>query len=238
MVNYYKILGIDILSSEEDIKKTYRELARQYHPDVNSSPESANYMALLNEAYEVLSDPEKKAKYDTQFKYQIIEMPKQAEKKRKFSIHKIELTQKQKQKIVKFSLLFLAILVVGAIIFFLEWNFLQKSKADSLQIGMTVQNVYDIYGSPDKISKDTIMYGSSTIMIDNDRVVGWYNANDCIKIKNKEIENASDIAIDQSIYEIFDKYGYPDTYAKTFVVYYDIVIFYDSNNKIIEVKAI
>ena len=63
--DYYKVLGVDKKASEQEIKKTYRRLARQYHPDVNPGDKSAEArFKEINEAYEVLSDPEKRKKYD------------------------------------------------------------------------------------------------------------------------------------------------------------------------------
>ena len=62
--DYYKILGVDKAATAEDIKKSYRKLARKYHPDVSKEADAAARMAELNEAHEVLSDPEKRSAYD------------------------------------------------------------------------------------------------------------------------------------------------------------------------------
>lgn len=63
--DYYKILGVDRDATEAKIKSAYRKLARQYHPDVNKSPDAVNKFKDINEAYEVLSDKEKKSRYDS-----------------------------------------------------------------------------------------------------------------------------------------------------------------------------
>jgi curved DNA-binding protein len=64
-LDYYKILGVDKNASEEDIKKAYRKLARKYHPDLNPNDKEAHRkFQEINEANEVLSDPEKRKKYD------------------------------------------------------------------------------------------------------------------------------------------------------------------------------
>ncbi|GAA4351836.1 J domain-containing protein [Hymenobacter saemangeumensis] len=63
--DYYKVLGVDKSASTEQIKKAYRKLARQYHPDVNpNNAEAERKFKEVNEANEVLSDPEKRKKYD------------------------------------------------------------------------------------------------------------------------------------------------------------------------------
>ncbi len=64
--DYYKILDVDKKARVADIKKAYRKLARKYHPDVNpNNPEAEKKFKEINEANEVLSDPEKRKKYDT-----------------------------------------------------------------------------------------------------------------------------------------------------------------------------
>src|ERR671927_1561302 len=63
--DYYKILGVGRSASEKDIKSAYRKLARKYHPDVNPGDKSAEEkFKQIGEAYEVLSDPEKRKRYD------------------------------------------------------------------------------------------------------------------------------------------------------------------------------
>jgi curved DNA-binding protein len=63
--DYYKILGVDKKATQDEIKKAYRKLAVQYHPDKNSgNKEAEEKFKLANEANDVLSDPEKRKKYD------------------------------------------------------------------------------------------------------------------------------------------------------------------------------
>ncbi|HJR80797.1 MAG TPA: DnaJ domain-containing protein, partial [Anaerolineales bacterium] len=63
--DYYKILGVDRKAKEDDIRKAYRKLAMQYHPDRNPGNKQAEErFKEINEAYQVLSDPQKRAHYD------------------------------------------------------------------------------------------------------------------------------------------------------------------------------
>ncbi|MBE6718708.1 MAG: molecular chaperone DnaJ [Ruminococcaceae bacterium] len=63
--DYYEVLGVDKSSDEQSIKKAYRKLAKQYHPDMNpGDKEAEKKFKEINEAYAVLSDSEKKARYD------------------------------------------------------------------------------------------------------------------------------------------------------------------------------
>ena len=62
--DYYEVLGLSKNASEDDIKKAYRKLAKKYHPDINKAADAEEKFKEINEAYEVLSDPQKKATYD------------------------------------------------------------------------------------------------------------------------------------------------------------------------------
>jgi molecular chaperone DnaJ len=62
--DYYDILGVSRSASKEDIKQAFRKLAREWHPDVNKSPEAHAKFQEINEAYQVLSDDDQRARYD------------------------------------------------------------------------------------------------------------------------------------------------------------------------------
>jgi molecular chaperone DnaJ len=62
--DYYEILGVSRDAGKEDIKRAYRRLARKYHPDVNKEPGAEERFKEINRAYEILSEPETRNRYD------------------------------------------------------------------------------------------------------------------------------------------------------------------------------
>lgn len=62
--NYYDVLGVDRSASDADIKKTFRQLAKKFHPDVNKDEGAEAKFKEISEAYNILSDPDKRSKYD------------------------------------------------------------------------------------------------------------------------------------------------------------------------------
>src|SRR5215471_19592499 len=62
--DYYTILGVSCAATLTEIKRAYRKLAKQYHPDVNNNPDAAERFRELTEAYDTLTDPDRRRRYD------------------------------------------------------------------------------------------------------------------------------------------------------------------------------
>ena len=60
MADHYDVLGVDRQATPEEIKKAYRKLARELHPDVNPSPDASERFKDVTHAYDVLSDPQQR----------------------------------------------------------------------------------------------------------------------------------------------------------------------------------
>src|ERR1700730_4686529 len=63
--DFYEVLGVPRTASQKEIQRSYRKLARTYHPDVNKDPAAEGRFKEISEAYDVLSDPEQRRRYDT-----------------------------------------------------------------------------------------------------------------------------------------------------------------------------
>src|SRR2546430_17572160 len=62
--DYYVLLGVTRQATDEQIRSAYRKLARQFHPDVNSASDASDRFKAITEAYEVLTDPQRRQRYD------------------------------------------------------------------------------------------------------------------------------------------------------------------------------
>ncbi|HEY9045214.1 MAG TPA: DnaJ domain-containing protein [Ohtaekwangia sp.] len=79
MKDYYSILGLHTSAHAADIKRAYRRLAVQYHPDKNPDPRAHAIFQEINEAYDVLSDPQKKWEYDSRMQNPYVEVAQEPE---------------------------------------------------------------------------------------------------------------------------------------------------------------
>ena len=83
MRNYYEILNVDFNSDQSEIKKSFYNLVKKFHPDLNKSPNARKRFELINEAYETLSDSEKRSAYDRVLIEEIKKKVKRKEKQKK-----------------------------------------------------------------------------------------------------------------------------------------------------------
>jgi curved DNA-binding protein CbpA len=70
-VDYYAVLGVPRNASAPDIRRAYRRVARQHHPDLNQDPGGSERFAAAARAYEILGDPAARARYDEQFPHSV-----------------------------------------------------------------------------------------------------------------------------------------------------------------------
>jgi len=68
LINFYRILQVDDFSGINDVKRSYRRLAKKYHPDASSDPETSELFNLVNTAYSTLSDPRTKLRHDNELR--------------------------------------------------------------------------------------------------------------------------------------------------------------------------
>jgi len=96
--NYYKVLGLSSTASKEEIKKAYRKLALEFHPDKNKSPDAHEKFIEINEAYLILYDDEAREKYDREYRYHFSQREKRKESKQEESKSSYEREQTKESK--------------------------------------------------------------------------------------------------------------------------------------------
>lgn len=89
--DYYKILGIQRLADLNEVKAAYRNMAKLYHPDINNSEKANEYFAVINDAYETLSDEKKRYIYDIKLNY-VDSVQKEVDRKKHYYGNSIKAT--------------------------------------------------------------------------------------------------------------------------------------------------
>lgn len=132
-MNPYAILGVTTHATDQEIKRAYRNLVKRYHPDRRSSESSHEQIVAINYAYDILSDPEKRAQYDRGFAA-IYFVPQQEEdpmevykreyKRKRWEREKKEREEKLARKKAIYQVMWwlhIPVLVFGAILVVNDW---------------------------------------------------------------------------------------------------------------------
>lgn len=80
--NYYEVLGVPPTAAPKEIKKAYRKLANEWHPDKNKSPDAEEKFKQINEANEILSDPKKRKVYDSKLEAERIHTERERQRQK------------------------------------------------------------------------------------------------------------------------------------------------------------
>lgn len=233
MKNYYNILGIKQDASHEEIRTIYRNLARQYHPDLHKDNPIfyEEKMKELNEAAEILLNKEKRKDYDNSLLAEQEKLRQKIEYKSKpmTNQHKQHSDNSIKAMIVYFSILALIsifVILFGLYICFIEPSQKAKTKTpEYLDFGLSKKEVILLLGEPIKETKHLMVYDDYQIIIRLNEVDGWLDANNILDVGEQKEININDIKTGMSIVNIINKYGNPDTYSNELAIYDNIVLY-------------
>jgi hypothetical protein len=136
MKNYYEILGVNHYSSEDDIRKAYFKLAKEYHPDVNNSHGSEKIFKGINEAYAVLSDSLRRADYDQMLQHNFIKEKMEKERDEAGNEDEDKPNSTRMQFAAAFGRVVFSIFIgalVGALVEFIAWYLISSKSPIVLQ---------------------------------------------------------------------------------------------------------
>lgn len=259
MKDYYLILEVKQDATHEEIKQSYRRLARQYHPDLHQGHTSKAFegrMQLLNEAADILLNEEKRAVYDKQLaieKGQIqvettgtYSPPPQYRK----STYPSNVALKEDIELKRLIIFFFVFAMLAAIFisigiynqFFKNKNndfILPKNAVEytNIELGMPITDVIALLGEPQKETEHLLDYGKYQVIVNNLAVSGWLDAGNRIPKGMRTKINLGEIVVGDSVDTLLDRYGNPDTYSDELAIYGNIV-FYLKNNTIYKINIL
>lgn len=160
--DYYKILQVHTLAEPEVVKAAYDRLARKYHPDINKNPTDSDRMKDINEAYEVLSNPEKKNQYHTTWlqKTATVNVSQQP------AIHHPQTIKRRHIHLSFWWLLVFILVITGAILILM--NYTPKTETSSLP-DVKIQSV--LLESVDNTNPEASIYKYVFRVINNESYV-------------------------------------------------------------------
>lgn len=229
MKDYYQILEISETASKEEIKKSYKNLVKKYHPDLHMGKEHDFFeirMKQLNEAYNILTNPEKRQMYDNEL---LAEKEKSTKPEIKDTNTKGYNPKNDKTlKIIIVLFLILSLIIMTGICYGIYYYFFASNKYNSpnhLDFGLSKSEVITLLGEPIGKTSHLMVYNGYQIIINNGTVDGWLDASGSLNVGHQEDTSINDFKVGDNMLNIIRTYGNPDTYSKELAIYNNVVLY-------------
>lgn len=237
MKDYYRILEVSEYASEDIIKNAYKTLSKKYHPDLHKNQYKIfeQKMKEINEAYNVLVNPETRKEYDQALikekeKLSTVVIPQRNVEQETFVSQKSKKEQNFINSLNLNKIIIFAIIISLSMLIFIFFSIfkifnINDFNVKNVDIGVSEKYIIQTYGDPINQSNNVLIYDNFAIILDEKKVTGWIDIYKELNLGEKKNLKEKDLRIGDPIEKIINQKGNPDVLLEKIAIYDNIVIY-------------